>query len=75
MSTDIVDKEMKELRNARWTKAFKKHSQDSMNFSDSINSEVDSRDTMNRKATIVVGFCRLMSHDLLFSYSMSNTST
>jgi hypothetical protein len=47
MSTDIVDKEMKELRNNRWDKAFKKG--DLANHVDE-----DPRDEVNRKATIVI---------------------
>lgn len=42
MATDIVDKELKALRNARWEKAFAEENQ------------VDSRDNNNRKATIVI---------------------
>jgi 3'5'-cyclic nucleotide phosphodiesterase len=43
MATDIVDKELKNLRNARWEKA----------FSDEKHDE-DIQDTINRKATIVI---------------------
>lgn len=43
MATDIVDKELKALRNARWDKAFSKDHRDE-----------DARDTQNRKATIVI---------------------
>ena len=46
MSTDIVDKDLKGLRNARWDKAFKKG--DSANFTETP------RDEINRKATIVI---------------------
>jgi class 3 adenylate cyclase len=42
MATDIVDKELKALRNARWEKAFAEENQ------------VDSRENNNRKATIVI---------------------
>jgi len=42
MATDIVDKELKNLRNARWEKAFSE-AEDSAN-----------RDSVNRKATIVI---------------------
>ena len=42
MATDIMDKELKELRNARWDKAFK------------ASHEENSRDAVNRKATIVI---------------------
>lgn len=66
MSTDIVDKEMKELRNSRWAKAFKKDPQEGMNNSDPTNSEEDSRDVVNRKATIVVRLCCCRSLNLLF---------
>jgi hypothetical protein len=47
MSTDIVDKEMKELRNARWAKAFKHGN--SANHADE-----SKKDEVNRKATIVI---------------------
>jgi class 3 adenylate cyclase len=43
MATDIVDKELKNLRNDRWEKA----------FSD-INHEEDAQVSINRKATIVI---------------------
>ena len=43
MATDIVDKELKNLRNARWTTA----------FSD-CNTDENEHDTINRKATIVI---------------------
>ena len=46
MATDIVDKELKNLRNARWDTAFK--GQDTMVL------ESTSRDAVNRKATIVI---------------------
>ncbi|CAB9505736.1 Receptor-type guanylate cyclase gcy [Seminavis robusta] len=47
MSTDIVDKDMKTLRNGRWDKAFKK--------GDNIDFEDESKtDEVNRKATIVI---------------------
>ena len=44
MATDIMDKELKTLRNARWDKAFKKESAESDNDSDNF----------HRKATIVI---------------------
>jgi len=40
MATDIMDKELKELRNSRWKCAF--------------NGEDTSREAVNRKATIVI---------------------
>ena len=43
MATDIVDKELKALRNARWEKAFSETHRDE-----------NERDTINRKATIVI---------------------
>jgi len=42
MATDIVDKELKNLRNARWEKAF------------SEEDDMTNRDSVNRKATIVI---------------------
>ena len=42
MATDIMDKELKELRNNRWDKAFKG------------GMEENTRDAVNRKATIVI---------------------
>lgn len=47
LATDIVDKELKELRNNRWDKAF--HSDDA-----SKATAMMSRDEVNRKATIVL---------------------
>jgi hypothetical protein len=44
MATDIADKEMKELRDARWAKA----------FSDESRPEESARTNINRKATIVI---------------------
>jgi len=41
MATDIVDKDLKNLRNARWDKAFK-------------GEEEDEDKDVNRKATIVI---------------------
>ncbi|CAB9499837.1 Receptor-type guanylate cyclase gcy [Seminavis robusta] len=46
MATDIVDKELKDLRNGRWDKAF---SDDKV-----LESPQDIRDDVNRKATIVI---------------------
>ena len=43
LATDIVDKELKSLRNSRWEKAF-----------DSATRDSNPRDTINRKATIVI---------------------
>ena len=47
MSTDIVDKQMKELRNGRWAKAFKTGDHAS-------HQDENPRDEINRKATIVI---------------------
>ncbi|CAB9500916.1 Receptor-type guanylate cyclase gcy [Seminavis robusta] len=47
MATDIVDKELKQLRNARWEKAFKTNDSGD-------NSDDNPRDEVNRKATIVI---------------------
>ena len=44
MATDIVDKELKALRNARWEKAFHK----------GVESDYNDSDDVNRKATIVI---------------------
>jgi hypothetical protein len=50
LATDIVDKELKELRNARWDKAFhQKADSPSTEFSAIYND-----DATNRKATIVL---------------------
>jgi hypothetical protein len=43
MATDIMDKDLKEVRNARWDKAFKESS--------SLESQ---KDIVDRKATIVI---------------------
>jgi len=45
MATDIVDRELKTLRNERWAKAFSE---------DATEQECNSRDAVNRKATIVI---------------------
>lgn len=47
MATDIADKQLKELRNTRWDKAFKlgDHKE---------HADANPRDTKNRKATIVI---------------------
>jgi hypothetical protein len=44
MATDILDKELKQLRNGRWDKAFK----------DTLEGEDNPEDNINRKATIVI---------------------
>jgi hypothetical protein len=49
MATDIVDKDLKGLRNARWDKAFKRVSESGDEF-----TEDGARDDVNRKATIVI---------------------
>jgi 3'5'-cyclic nucleotide phosphodiesterase len=46
MATDIVDKELKVLRNARWEKAFSENS--------GVYFDETDRDKINRKATIVI---------------------
>ena len=49
MATDICDKELKELRNARWEKAFR------TTITTATGASNDSpRDQINRKATIVI---------------------
>ena len=48
MATDIADKDLKILRNNRWDKAFKD------NGKNTIPSKQEERDTINRKATIVI---------------------
>ena len=45
MATDIMDKDLKALRNARWEKAFKESPDESISAQD---------DNVNRKATIVI---------------------
>ena len=53
LATDIVDKELKELRNARWDRAFyQKKEQAEKNVEDG--SSVFNDDDTNRKATIVI---------------------
>ena len=47
MATDITDKDLKNLRNKRWDKAFKMASDDTV-----VDENV--RDSVNRKATIVI---------------------
>ena len=46
MATDIVDKELKQLRNARWDKAFHPEL--------SVSQNESKKDATNRKATIVI---------------------
>lgn len=48
LATDIVDKDLKNLRNARWEKAFKKE-EDSAHL-----VGLSKRDSVNRKATIIL---------------------
>lgn len=50
MATDIIDKDLKALRNGRWDKAFSIQS-GSGSLSD---MEMDARDVVNRKVTIVI---------------------
>jgi class 3 adenylate cyclase len=49
MATDIVDKELKAARNARWEKAFADDT-----LSQTSNNKERQRDAVNRKATIVI---------------------
>jgi class 3 adenylate cyclase len=46
LATDIVDKDLKALRNARWDKAFKPDQESAQ--------DTNTRDAVNRKATIVI---------------------
>lgn len=46
MATDIMDKDLKTLRNARWDKAFSQTSAE--------NNDTSTREVINRKATIVI---------------------
>lgn len=48
MATDIVDKDLKALRNARWERAF------AMKSNDELLSPEANREIVNRKATIVI---------------------
>lgn len=52
MATDIVDSDLKELRNNRWEKAFTGSGSD--RSVSSFNVEESSEDVINRKATIVI---------------------
>ena len=55
MATDIVDKELKELRNTRWEKAFKNGEGGAGKESTKAGKgQVSDKDTRNRKATIVI---------------------
>jgi len=51
MATDIVDKELKQLRNNRWDKAFKRDNS-YINLQD-LEEEDETQESINRKATIV----------------------
>ena len=63
MATDIVDKELKGLRNARWEKAFQKGNGEQK-------EEKSQRDDINRKATIVIEHSKfgLSWHATLFCH-------
>ncbi|CAJ1930865.1 unnamed protein product [Cylindrotheca closterium] len=52
MATDIIDKDLKQLRNNRWYKAFKRDIS-SIDVHD-YEEEDETRDSINRKATIVI---------------------
>ena len=53
LATDIVDKELKELRNARWDRAF--HQTDQVTTEQALQSDsIYNADATNRKATIVI---------------------
>ncbi|CAB9496653.1 Receptor-type guanylate cyclase gcy [Seminavis robusta] len=52
MATDIVDKELKELRHARWEKAF--NTGDAAGAISGKQPQEHQRDAVNRKATIVI---------------------
>lgn len=57
MATDIVDKNLKALRNARWTKAFSMDQPGSKDITDTTNripTRRADRQSINRKATIVI---------------------
>lgn len=62
MATDIVDKELKQLRNNRWDKAFKK---DGPIAEESAMEEDDNDAAINRKATIVIEVSKLNSTDMI----------
>ena len=54
LATDIMDKELKNLRNGRWDKAFKKESSSSSSCQQQQEEEDDGDAMNNRKATIVI---------------------
>ena len=56
MATDLGDKELKELRNGRWNKAFKKTSPTALQGAPVFEIETSESysDAVNRKATIVI---------------------
>lgn len=72
MATDIVDKDLKELRNGRWEKAFHNNTKEDNNTTTQTsgdNDKIESRDAVNRKATIVIehiiqasDVCHTMQH-------------
>ncbi|CAJ1930877.1 unnamed protein product [Cylindrotheca closterium] len=53
MATDIVDKDLKQLRNNRWDKAFKRDN-NAVILQSYEEEEDETRDSINRKATIVI---------------------
>ena len=54
LATDIVDKRLKELRNARWDKAFHDPGEPEEQATNPLRSSVFNDDATNRKATIVI---------------------
>ncbi len=54
MATDIVDKELKSLRNKRWETAFSSSQETTLPDSDTVDPLQRSAEDMNRKATIVI---------------------
>jgi 3'5'-cyclic nucleotide phosphodiesterase len=61
MATDIVDQDLKALRNARWDKAFK-----------NATGKEDPRDAVNRKATIVIEHI-IQASDISHTMQVSET--
>lgn len=53
LATDIVDKELKELRNKRWDVAFKR-TENSIGSGEDTVEKCNAHDDVNRKATIVI---------------------
>lgn len=72
MATDIMDKDLKNLRNCRWEKAFSDESPE-QSYSGSTSNK-SRRDNINRKATIVIEHL-IQASDVSHTMQVSHTSS